>query len=55
MMDVRLYFIRDEEEKGKVRIEKVKTYHNASNVLTKALPTSMFRYFLDLESLFRRF
>ena len=53
-IDVRLHFIRDEVDKGWVKIEKVSTDHNAADMLTKALPKSKFRYFLDLVGIVQR-
>ena len=53
-IDVRLHFIRDEIDKGSVRVEKVGTEHNAANMLTKALPRSKFRHCLDLVRVVQR-
>ncbi|KAL1546622.1 secreted RxLR effector protein 161-like protein [Salvia divinorum] len=47
-IDVRMHFIRDEVQNGRIRVEKVSTDHNAADMLTKPLPASKFRYCLDL-------
>ena len=47
-VDVRRHFIRDEVKKGMIKVVKVPTEENASDMLTKALPVSKFKYCLDL-------
>lgn len=47
-MDIRLHFIRDEVNKGIVRVSKLSTEENAVDLLSKALPTSKLRYYLEL-------
>ena len=53
-IDVRLHFIRDEVDKGGVKIEKVSTDHNVADMLTKALKKSKFKYCLDLVGIVQR-
>lgn len=40
-VDIRLHFIRNEMEKGEIKIEKIKMEENVSNFLTKAMPRSI--------------
>ncbi|KAL1540901.1 hypothetical protein AAHA92_25185 [Salvia divinorum] len=47
-IDVRLYFIRDQIEKGDVEVLKVGTEDNAADALTKALPVSKLKHCLRL-------
>ncbi|XP_042035235.1 secreted RxLR effector protein 161-like [Salvia splendens] len=47
-VDVRLHFIRDEVNKGAVRVAKVSTDDNASDMLTKVIPGTKLRYCLEL-------
>ncbi|KAM6600577.1 hypothetical protein CsatA_020186 [Cannabis sativa] len=47
-IDVRLHFIRDVLAEGKVKLAKVPTAENASDMLTKAPPTAKFRHCLNL-------
>lgn len=47
-IDVRLHFVRDEIEKGVVKVSKVSTEENAADMLTKALPASKFKHCLKL-------
>ncbi|XP_042038258.1 secreted RxLR effector protein 161-like [Salvia splendens] len=50
-VDVKLHFVRDEVDKGSVKIQKVATEHNASDMLTKVLPGSKLKYCMDLVNL----
>lgn len=45
-VDVRLHFIRDEVNKGSVRVSKVST--DASDMLTKDIPNTKLKYWLEL-------
>ncbi|XP_042016116.1 secreted RxLR effector protein 161-like [Salvia splendens] len=45
-VDVRLHFIRDEVNKGSVRVSKVSD--NASDMLTKVIPRTKLKYCLEL-------
>ena len=47
-IDVRLQFIRDEVENGQIRVVKINTAHNPSDVLTKSLSKEKFDYCLKL-------
>ncbi|KAL1564721.1 Integrase catalytic domain-containing protein [Salvia divinorum] len=47
-IDIRMHFIRDEVEKGNVKLIKVGTDHNAADMLTKSLPAPKFSYCLEL-------
>ena len=53
-VDVRLHFIRDEVSKGTVRVTKVGTEENASDMLTKAIPSSKLKHCLGLINLIRQ-
>ena len=50
-IDVRLHFIRDEVESGQVKVEKIDTAHNPSDMLTKPLNKGKFDYCLKLLNL----
>ena len=50
-LDVRLHFIRDEIDKGSVKVSKVGTEDNAADMLTKTLPASKLRHCMELVSL----
>ena len=41
-IDVRLHFIRDETEKGRVKVVKIDTLHNPADMLTKSLGRDKF-------------
>ncbi|XP_042051541.1 secreted RxLR effector protein 161-like [Salvia splendens] len=43
-IDVRLHFIRDEVESGRVRVVKIDTAHNPADMLTKPLSKEKFEY-----------
>ena len=47
-IDVRLHFIRDEVENGQVKVVKIDTAHNPSDMLTKPLSKEKFDYCLRL-------
>ena len=47
-IDVRLHLIRDILSDGKVRVEKVATEENATDMITKVVPTSKFQHCLEL-------
>ena len=50
-IDVRMHFIRDEIQKGKVAVVKISTDHNAADMMTKPLPALKFRYCQELVGL----
>lgn len=50
-IDVRLHFIKDEVNKGVIKMKKVSTEENAADMLTKALPTAKFKHCLELVGL----
>ncbi|XP_042056331.1 secreted RxLR effector protein 161-like [Salvia splendens] len=50
-IDVRLHFIRDEVESGKVKLVKIGTTHNPADMLTKPLSKEKFRYCCRLVSM----
>ena len=50
-VDVKLHSVRDEVEKGSVKISKVSTDDNAADMLTKTLPSSKLRHCLELVNL----
>lgn len=52
-IDVRLHFIREEIEKGAVKVFKVDTSENPADMLTKPLPKEKFQLCLDLVKLKR--
>ena len=52
-VDVKLHFIRDEVNKGKVKIEKVSTEENAADMLTKTIPSSKLKHCLELVKMVR--
>lgn len=47
-IDVRLHFVKDIICEGKVKLEKIPTEENPSNMLIKALSTSKCRHCLNL-------
>lgn len=47
-IDVMIYFVRNIISNGKIKLEKVPTKDNRSDMLSKALPTSKFRHCLNL-------
>ena len=47
-IDMQRHFIRDEIQGGRIKVVKVPTEDNASDMLTKPLPVSKFRHCLDL-------
>ncbi|XP_057771095.1 secreted RxLR effector protein 161-like [Salvia miltiorrhiza] len=47
-IDIRHHFVRDVVERGDVKMVKVSTDDNATDMLTKALPNSKFKYCLEL-------
>ena len=47
-IDVRFHFIRDIVEKGEIQVAKVHTSDNPADIITKAIPVSKFRHYLDL-------
>ena len=47
-VNVRLHFIRDEVNNGSVKVEKVGTEENVSDMLTKAIPNSKLKHCLEL-------
>ena len=53
-IDVKLYFVRDEIGNGRVKVEKVHTSENATDMLTKVLPSSMFEHWQGLVRLIAR-
>ncbi|XP_042051348.1 secreted RxLR effector protein 161-like [Salvia splendens] len=50
-IDVRLHFIRDEVENGRVKLVKINTAHNPADMLTKPLSKEKFQYYRRLVSL----
>lgn len=50
-IDVKLHFVRDILEKGVVIVKKVSTEDNASDRMTKALPSSKFKHCCSLVKL----
>lgn len=46
-----IYMLRDEVNKEVVKMEKVSTEENATDMLAKALPTAKFRHCLELVGL----
>lgn len=50
-IDVKLHFVRDEIQKGEIKMLKVSTDHTAADMLTKALPAQNFKYCLELVGL----
>ncbi|XP_042019082.1 secreted RxLR effector protein 161-like [Salvia splendens] len=50
-IDVRMHFIRDEIQRGEVKMVKISTEHNAADMLTKPLPAMKFKYCLGLVGL----
>ena len=48
---VRLHFIRDEVESGRVRVVKIDTAHNPANLLTNPLSKEKFDYCCRLVNL----
>ena len=53
-IDVRLHFVRDEVNKGEVKIQKVGTEDNPADMLTKVLPVSKYAHCLDLVAVVQR-
>ena len=53
-IDVRLHFVRDEVNKGEVKIQKVGTEDNPTDMLTKVLPVSKYAHCLDLVAVVQR-
>ena len=51
-INVRLHFIRDEGESGRVRVVKIDTAHNLADMLTKPLSKEKFEYCCRLVSLY---
>ena len=51
-IDVRLHFIRDEVESGRVKVIKIDTAHNPADMLTKPLSKDKFDYCCRLVSLY---
>lgn len=47
-IDVRLHFIRDIIENGVVRVMKIHTSKNPTDMLTKHVPVAKFNVYLDL-------
>ena len=47
-IDVKLHFIRDEVTKGSFAVIKIHTDTNPANMLTKVLPTTKFKFCVDL-------
>lgn len=47
-IDVRLHFIKDEVNKGVIKMKKVSTEENPTDMLTKALPIVKFKHCLEL-------
>ena len=47
-VDVRYHFIRENVSSGAVKLEKISTVDNPTDMATKVLPVSKFRYCLDL-------
>lgn len=47
-IDVMLHFISDVIKEGAALVEKISTYHNPADMLTKCLPATKFRYCMDL-------
>ena len=50
-IDVRLHFIRDEVENGRVKFVKIDTAHNPADMLTKPLSKEKFEYCCRLVNL----
>ena len=46
-IDVRLHFVRDVISKGQVKIEKISTLINPTDILTKSVPVAKFEQALD--------
>ena len=47
-IDVRLHFVRDIVSQGIVKVEKISTLTNPSDMLTKAIPVGKFEQALSL-------
>ena len=47
-IDVRLHFVRDIIVAGEIRVGKIPTKDNPSNILTKSLNVTKFKYCLNL-------
>ena len=47
-IDIKLHFIRDVIGQGSVIVTKISTDQNASDMITKALPSNKFFHYLDL-------
>ena len=43
-IDVRMYFIHDVTTRGDVLVEKIATFDNPADVMTKALPSVKFKH-----------
>lgn len=50
-IDIKLHFIRNVISKGVIRMMKVHTDNNPANMLTKVIPTIMFKSCLDIAGL----
>ena len=50
-VDIKLHFIGEELRKGRVKIEKISTEQNPSNLITKSLPSNKFDHCLGLINL----
>lgn len=48
---IKFHFIRNEVYKGAVKMSKVHTDENPADMLTKVVPTTKFKVYLDLASL----
>ena len=47
-IDVKLHFVREEIARGSVKVTKVSTNHNLSNMITKVLSDNKFFHCLNL-------
>ncbi|GJV80951.1 putative ribonuclease H-like domain-containing protein [Tanacetum coccineum] len=46
-IEIRLYFIRDSNEKKLIQMIKIHTYHNVADLLTKAFDVGRFQYLIN--------
>lgn len=47
-VDIKLHFVREVIAQGLVKVKKIPTEHNPSDMITKVLPGSKFYHCLDL-------
>lgn len=50
-LDVKLHFITNEVSKGVIKMLKVHTNNNSTDMLTKVVPTATFKVYLNMVSL----